>query len=106
VDFAKVGALGHKAEMRRLGGGGGWHKLRSRRWVPHLRSKRHTDGMVPFVSRIERENEAARDRADAKAQAMKTVCSRALTARDPGTEATATEVLGYTYGCGHAMDRN
>ncbi len=74
--------------------------------TPHLRSKRGTNGIVPFVSRIERENEAARDRADAQAQAMKTVCSKALTASGPGTEATATEVLGFTYGCGHAMDRN
>jgi len=41
--------------------------------TPHLRSKRLIYGGKPCISRIERENEAARDRADAQAQAMKTV---------------------------------
>ena len=62
-------------------------------------------GRKPVIGRFKRENEAAGDRAGARSQAMKMESSRQYSASRPGTETMASEVLGFTDECGHAMER-
>ncbi len=54
---------------------------------------------------FERENEAAGNRAYARFQARKWGHSLLHAACSPRTETVASEVLGFTDECGHAMER-